>query len=166
MFNDEEGDDDGFEFEQDEHEELEGPPLGNRINPKNYPFNYIVHDGDEIPFEKYGEAVAFIKANYPGCLIDEFWFGPLNSDNDFNLIPDSPGSSMDFGKYVWKSPDDYSRLLTWMEKARNGDCDELFKLVPDAADEFCVIGALLHEATVCVLERRRDAYDQACMENY
>jgi len=122
-----------------------------KINPKDYPFNYVVRFPDDDKrgredFERYNDAEEFVKANWPELVISDDW----NKDDEL-------AREMVF-------LDGFSKIA-WQPEAREEVESLLMRCDLDSGE-----GEKLHFEAVSIaegqvtIERCRDAYHEACMD--
>lgn len=141
-----------------------------RPNPKTYPFNYIVHEGDtSTEFATYVEAEEYVKQKYVDGHHEHFW----STDRGSRLTRLPWSEFADPHKYVWTSESVAERFAQLDDLVKAQKLDEAKTFIAadvgedSTSDEFeplDQLAALVFRHTHCAIERRRDAYEAAMDE--
>lgn len=125
-----------------------------RLDPKDFPFNYVVHCTDtegkyqSVDFAKYYDAEGFISSNFPELEVDS-QFGEMDASGS------SYWSGHEYSKIAW-SKEGKAKHLELRAEFEHGDYTK------DGEDIIALMMDL--EGSQVRLERKRDAYDEACLE--
>lgn len=123
-----------------------------RPNPKDYPFNYVIHDANwesnDPPHDcsTYIDAESLIDSYFDEYFIDDDW-----DDESIRYHLLETGGANNKTKIVWKSQEAAERF----EHDRPEIWDEKYGDPPDA------IRARVTSDAVAIIERRRDAFEAA-----
>lgn len=141
-----------------------------RPNPKTYPFNYLVHEGnDSKNFATFVEADDYVRTTYPDGVHEELW-----STDEGSKLKRLPWREFDDPhKYVWQSAiavEQFARLNNHfvagnLQAAKQFLIEEVGdEIGGEEFEEFDQLAAFVMGHTYCSIERRRDAYEAAMKE--